>query len=84
MGVDARTIAEAVQLMVGGLDVGVFKEAGRRYDIRMRLEKDLRDDADSILSLYVRNRDGEPVALRNLVVNRPGSVRSQTMSLLCW
>ena len=25
--------------MIGGLDVGVFKEAGRRYDIRMRLER---------------------------------------------
>jgi len=76
MGVDARTIAEAVQLMVGGLDVGVFKEAGRRYDIRMRLEKDLRDDADSILSLYVRNRDGEPVALRNLVRIERGAAPS--------
>jgi HAE1 family hydrophobic/amphiphilic exporter-1 len=67
MGIDARTIAEAVQLMVGGLDVGVFKEAGRRFDIRMRLEEDLRDDVESINSLYVRDRDGEPVALRNLV-----------------
>lgn len=76
MGVDARTIAEAVQLMVGGLDVGVFKEAGRRYDIRMRLEKDLRDDIESIGSLYVRNRDGDPVALRNLVTIERGAAPS--------
>ncbi|MFT5443387.1 MAG: HAE1 family hydrophobic/amphiphilic exporter-1, partial [Myxococcota bacterium] len=76
MGVDARTIAEAVQLMVGGLDVGVFKEAGRRYDIRMRLEEELRDDADSIGSLYVRNRDGDPVALRNLVTIERGAAPS--------
>ncbi|MBW1884324.1 MAG: efflux RND transporter permease subunit, partial [Deltaproteobacteria bacterium] len=76
MGIDARTIAEAVQLMVGGLDVGVFKEAGRRFDIRMRLEEDLRDDVDSIGSLYVRDRDGEPVALRNLVTIEKGAAPS--------
>jgi HAE1 family hydrophobic/amphiphilic exporter-1 len=76
MGVDARTIAEAVQLMVGGLDVGIFKEAGRRYDIRMRLEEDLREDAESIGLLYVRNRDGEPVALRNLVSIERGAAPS--------
>ena len=38
LGIDGRTLAQAVQIMIGGLDVGVFKEAGRRYDIRMRLE----------------------------------------------
>ena len=76
MGIDARTIAEAVQLMVGGLDVGVFKEAGRRFDIRMRLEEDLRDDVESIGSLYVRDRDGEPVALRNLVTIEKGAAPS--------
>jgi HAE1 family hydrophobic/amphiphilic exporter-1 len=73
MGVDARTIGEAIQLMVGGLDVGVFKEAGRRYDIRMRLEEDLRDDVDSIGSLYVRSRNGDAIALRNLVTIEKGA-----------
>jgi HAE1 family hydrophobic/amphiphilic exporter-1 len=73
MGVDARTIGEAIQLMVGGLDVGVFKESGRRYDIRMRLEEDLRDDVDSIGSLYVRNRDGDVISLRNLVTIEKGA-----------
>ncbi len=76
MGVDARAIAEAVQLMVGGLDVGIFKEAGRRFDIRMRLEEDLRNDVDSIGSLYVRNRYGEPVSLRNLVTVEKGAAPS--------
>jgi HAE1 family hydrophobic/amphiphilic exporter-1 len=76
MGVDARTIGEAMQLMVGGMDVGVFKEAGRRYDIRARLEKDMRDDPESIKSLYVRNRHGEPIALRNLVRVETGAAPS--------
>jgi len=76
MGVDAMTIAQAIQLMVGGMDVGVFKEEGRRYDIRMRLEEDMRDDPASIGSLYVRNREGEPVALRNLVHVEMGAAPS--------
>jgi multidrug efflux pump subunit AcrB len=67
LGVDARTVAEAVQMMIGGRDVGVFKEAGRRYDIRIRLdEKDRRDPAQ-IGRLYVRNAAGELAEIRNLV-----------------
>ncbi len=76
LGVDARTIAEAVQIMVGGMDVGVFKEEGRRYDIRMRLEEDLREDAASIGALYVRSRSGEPVSLRNLITIERGAAPS--------
>jgi HAE1 family hydrophobic/amphiphilic exporter-1 len=77
MGVDARSIGEAVQLMVGGMDVGVFKEEGRRFDIRMRLEQELRDDPAAIGALYVRGRDGEPVALRNLVTVETGAAASE-------
>ena len=54
MGVDAIDIARAIQLMVGGLDVGIFKEEGRRIDIRMRLEDELRDDPSAIGSLAWR------------------------------
>jgi HAE1 family hydrophobic/amphiphilic exporter-1 len=77
MGVDARSIAEAIQLMVGGMDVGVFKEEGRRIDIRMRLEEDMRDDPSSIGTLYVRNREGKPVSLRNLVTIERGAAPSE-------
>ncbi len=67
LGVDADTIATAIRLMIGGMDVGVFKEAGLRYDIRMRLEKEGRSDPEAIGRLYVRARDGGVVELRNLV-----------------
>ena len=53
--------------MVGGVDVGVFKEDGGRYDIRMKLEtKDSRSPA-VIGDLYARSRTGEVFELRNLV-----------------
>jgi HAE1 family hydrophobic/amphiphilic exporter-1 len=67
LGVNAHDIATAVQLMIGGMDVGVFKEAGLRYDIRMRLEEEGRTDPSAIGRLYVRSRDGGIVELRNLV-----------------
>jgi HAE1 family hydrophobic/amphiphilic exporter-1 len=67
LGVDADTIATAIRLMIGGMDVGVFKEAGLRYDIRMRLEKEGRTDPEAIGRLYVRAKDGGVVELRNLV-----------------
>jgi len=76
LGVDARTVASTVQAMIGGLDVGVFKEAGRRYDIRMRLEESDRSEPDSIGRLYVRNDRGEVVELRNLVSIASGAAPS--------
>ena len=77
MGVDARAIAQTIQMMVGGVEIGTFKEEGRRYDIRMRVEGDARSDPEAIGELYVRNRNGEPVALRNLVSVEVGAAPSE-------
>jgi multidrug efflux pump len=76
LGIDGRTLAEAVQIMIGGLDVGVFKEAGRRYDIRMRLESGDRNDPEAIERLYLRARDGNVVELRNVVRTELGAAPS--------
>jgi len=73
LGVDAATLAQIVQVMIGGLDVGVYKEDGKRYDIRMKLEKEDRTSPDAIDDLFVRARDGKIVELRNLVELRPGA-----------
>jgi HAE1 family hydrophobic/amphiphilic exporter-1 len=76
LGVDARTIAQAIHMMIGGTDVGVFKEAGRRYDIRMRLEEEDRRDPAQIGNLYVRSKAGDVVELRNLVTIETGAAPS--------
>jgi HAE1 family hydrophobic/amphiphilic exporter-1 len=77
LGIDARTVAQAIQMMVGGMDVGVFKEGGRRYDIRMRLEAEDRSEPESITQLYVRSpQTGEVVELRNLVNIETGAAPS--------
>ena len=76
LGVDASTLAQVVQLMVGGLDVGVFKEGGSRYDIRMRLERKDRDTPAEIEQLYVRGTDGQLTELRNLMKIETGAAPS--------
>jgi HAE1 family hydrophobic/amphiphilic exporter-1 len=77
LGVDARTFSTAVRMMIGGMDVGVFKEAGLRYDIRMRLEQEDRNDPASIGRLYVRANDGRSVELRNLIRLEIGAAPSE-------
>ena len=77
LGVDAATLARVIQVMIGGLDVAVFKEEGRRYDIRMRLTRADRDRPQAINDLSVRARDGKIVDLRNLVRLETGAAASQ-------
>jgi HAE1 family hydrophobic/amphiphilic exporter-1 len=67
LGVDAASLANAVRVMIGGLDVATFKEGGKRFDIRARLEEKDRRDPSAIERLYVRTRTGDVVELRNLV-----------------
>ncbi|MGI9592354.1 MAG: efflux RND transporter permease subunit [Myxococcota bacterium] len=67
LGVDARTLATTIQAMIGGMDIATFKEAGKRFDIRVRLEEGDRNRPASIGNLYVRTRDGGVVELANLV-----------------
>jgi len=76
LGVDSQTIASEIQMMIGGMDVGIFKEAGRRYDIRMRLEGEDRADPESMRRLYVRSRDGEIVELGNVIDTKLGAAPS--------
>ncbi|MDJ0865997.1 MAG: efflux RND transporter permease subunit [Myxococcota bacterium] len=76
LGVDAASLATAVQALIGGMDVATFKEAGSRYDIRVRLEKEHRSDPHAIERLYVRTRDGGVVELRNLVEIETGAAPS--------
>lgn len=76
LGVDAVTLARVIQVMIGGLDVGVFKEHGLRYDIRMRLDAEHRDTPEAVRGLSVRARDGKVVEMRNLVRLETGAAPS--------
>ena len=76
LGVDAATIAEAVNLLVSGeLDVGRYKDEakGKRYDIRVRLNPEDRESATGLERITVRARDGRLVELANVVTILEGT-----------
>jgi HAE1 family hydrophobic/amphiphilic exporter-1 len=77
LGVDAASIATVVQASIGGIDIGKFKDGGHRYDIRMRLRGDERENPAAIGRLYVRGRDGEVIELRNLTRIQTGAAPSK-------
>ncbi len=67
LGLDVATITQAINVMMGGVDVAKFKDAGERYDIRVRALPTYRDMARDIDRITVISRDGRRVKLSNVV-----------------
>jgi HAE1 family hydrophobic/amphiphilic exporter-1 len=70
LGVDVATVAEAINLLIGGeLDIARYKDEqrGKRYDIRVRLNPEDRESSRGMQRIYVRARDGKLVELANVV-----------------
>jgi hydrophobe/amphiphile efflux-1 (HAE1) family protein len=67
LGVDVADIANALQLLVGGLKVSTFEEAGNDYDIRARADLAHRADPEGIAVMTVRTKTGQNVPLSSLV-----------------
>jgi hydrophobe/amphiphile efflux-1 (HAE1) family protein len=86
LGVSMAAIGETVQALVGGIRVGKFKEAGHRYDMRVRLRQDQRLAPADVRRLLVRTAAGDLVTLDQVVsirevptllaINRRGRERS--------
>ena len=79
LGIDAATVAEIVQAMVGGLDVATFRDGEQRHDVRIRMEQGTRNSLEDIGNLSVRTRNGDLIDLRNVVkVERSATASSIT------
>ena len=66
-GVSVEDIAQTVNVLVGGVRAGTREDAGRRYDIRVRLLSDQRARERDLALLRVRAADGTLVPLSSLV-----------------
>jgi len=66
-GVSVEDIAVTVNALVGGVRAGKFKDEGRRFDIRVRLQADQRTRPEDIGNLRVRSASGALVPLSSLV-----------------
>lgn len=63
LGVSINNIANAVSFLVGGERVARFTEAGKRIDVRVKVDRPYINDFKTILDLKVRNNRGELIRL---------------------
>ena len=61
LGVSARALATTTQILIGGSEVGTFEAAGRRYDVRVRLEEAQRQTPSQLALLQTRAASGSLV-----------------------
>jgi multidrug efflux pump len=66
LGVSMQDVGTTLQTLVGGVIVGKYSAGGRRVDVRMRLLKDQRGNADDLKRLKVRGDGGALVPLATL------------------
>ena len=67
LGVDVADVANALELLVGGLKVSTYEEGGNDYDIRARAERAYRADLAGISSMTVQTKTGKTVPLSSVV-----------------
>jgi multidrug efflux pump len=90
MGIQVDEVGRTLETLLGGRQVTRFKREGEQYDVIVQLEAHDRSDPADIKAIYVRGRNGELVALENLVavestvapreLNRFDRLRAATIS----
>ncbi len=77
LGVRVDTVASALRTLVGGEEVGFYREGGEQYDVRLRLLDQFRGAAAPIAQLTVPGADGRLVTLANVTTLAAGSSPGQ-------
>jgi HAE1 family hydrophobic/amphiphilic exporter-1 len=79
LGVPAVTIGRTIRALLAGEKVGSFEEGGRRYDVRLQVLADYRDDPTKLDLIRVRSLHGELVPITNVALPRmdEGAVQIQ-------
>jgi HAE1 family hydrophobic/amphiphilic exporter-1 len=73
LGVPALQIGRTIAALYAGYDATTFEEDGERYDVRVQLLPEYRDELAKLDLVRVRASSGALVPLRNLVAPRVGS-----------
>ena len=73
LGVSALEIGRTISTLFAGYRVASFEEGGERYDVRVQVLPEFRDDLERLELVQVRAASGALVPLRNLVHPRIGS-----------
>jgi HAE1 family hydrophobic/amphiphilic exporter-1 len=73
LGVQVADIAQTLQLLVGGLKVSTYAEAGEDYDVRARAERRYRADAEGLSLVMVPSSRYGSVPLTEVVSLHPST-----------
>ncbi|MBM3375617.1 MAG: efflux RND transporter permease subunit [Betaproteobacteria bacterium] len=67
LGVQVESIGRTLESLLGGRQVTRFKKGNEQYDVIVQLERRDRDTPQDIRDIYVRGRNGAPVALSSVL-----------------
>lgn len=77
LGVSMQNIAQTLQLTMSEQRVGYFILNGKQYQILSQLDRENRNKPSDLQSIYVRNSEGDLIALDNLVTTSESSMPPQ-------
>jgi multidrug efflux pump subunit AcrB len=77
LGVDVADVANTLELLVGGLKVSTFEEAGEDYDVEAQADPSYRRNFDALSILDVPTNKGGVVPLSSVASLRPATGPSQ-------
>jgi len=77
LGVDVADVANALELLVGGLKVSTYQEGGNDYDIRARADAQFRADLSGISVMTIPTKTGKTIPLSSVVKLVPTTGPSQ-------
>ncbi len=72
LGVPVVGIGRTIRTLIAGEKVGSFEELGRRYDVRLQILPEYRDDPAKLDLIRVRSLRGELVPITNVARPREG------------
>ena len=72
LGISVKEIASAIGALLGGVKVSEFKEGGKSYEIRVRLEEEQRFLPEDISRIWLRTTAGMLIDISNLVTLEEG------------
>lgn len=70
-GVNIRDLQDIIETAIGGQNLGVVIEGRMRFPIRMRYQKDYRDNVEEIKSLIVPVSLSSPMSVQSTMNNNP-------------
>jgi HAE1 family hydrophobic/amphiphilic exporter-1 len=73
LGVPAVVIGRTIRTLLAGEEVGSFEEGGERYDVRVQVLPEYRDDPERLDLIHVRGAKGELIPITNVARARIGA-----------